>query len=83
MIDDEPDAVLYRQSGELVKEIGAILAGKPVDVQGAVLVELLAMFIGGHAPPIREEILELHVATVRAIVPTVEQELGDPWRSEH
>jgi hypothetical protein len=76
-------ASVMAESDALVEAIRPILAGQPVDVQGAVLLELLAMFIAGHAPDLREEILALHIKVVRELVPVVEQELGDPWRSEH
>jgi hypothetical protein len=78
-LSNDPDAIAIRQSTELVETIRAILRGKPPDVQGAVLLELLAMFIAGHAPSLREEMLALHIETVRELVPVVEQELGDPW----
>jgi hypothetical protein len=63
----------------IIEAIRPILAGHSPDVQGAALIELLAMFLAGYAPPLRDEILALHVETVRAIVPLVEHELGDPW----
>jgi hypothetical protein len=68
-----------RESTELVAAIRQMLAGKSVDVQGATLLPLLTMYIAGHAPPLREEILALLIEAVREMVPMVEQELGDPW----
>jgi hypothetical protein len=33
------------------------------------LADLVSLFIAGHAPELREPMLELHVETVRALVP--------------
>jgi hypothetical protein len=45
------------------------LAGEDPSIQGAALAELLALFLAGHAPELREVILEAHIEVVRALVP--------------
>jgi hypothetical protein len=77
MPSDTPEQLV--EAERIIKAIRPILAGHSPDVQGAVLLELLAMYIAGHAPQLREEILALHVETVRELVPVVEHELGDVW----
>jgi hypothetical protein len=62
---------------ELVFAIRPLLAGKPAQVQGAALVELVAMFIAGHIAPgsfqateiARNEVLGHFVETVRELIP--------------
>lgn len=55
--------------------IRPLLAGHSPQIQGAVLADLLSVFIAGHHPSLREEILALHIETVRALVPETEREL--------
>lgn len=52
----------------IVHRIATKLKGKPPELQGAVLADLLAMFIAGHHPALREEILRLHIDTVRKLI---------------
>ena len=59
----------------LADKIKPILAGQSPDKQGAALAELLSIFIAGHHPDLREEQLELLLATVRRLMPC-----NDPWR---
>jgi hypothetical protein len=69
-----------KQVGLIVKAIMPLLKGKPPEVQGAVLADLLAMFLAGHLDPneigadakpntdqIREELLTLHIEKVREL----------------
>ena len=37
-----------------------LLAGRSPEVQGAALLELLSLFIAGHAPELRDDIMALH-----------------------
>jgi len=63
----------------LVKKIMPLLKGKPPEVQGAALADLLAMWLAGHldrSDPegektalLREATLELHLMAVRALIP--------------
>jgi hypothetical protein len=53
-----------REALALSKRCQRLLAGRSPDVQGAALVDLLALFLAGHAPEIREEILTQHLKSV-------------------
>ena len=59
----------------LVKKIMKHLHGKGPELQGAALCDLLAMFIAGHHPSLREFALNHFVNTVRALVPVNEAAL--------
>jgi hypothetical protein len=66
----------------VVEQIRAILSGKPPELQGAALADLLAIFLAGHHPKLRDEILRLHIETVRNLIPINERELfpdGKPF----
>jgi hypothetical protein len=64
----------------IVNAIKPWLAGYSPEIQGAVLADLLAMFLAGHvgpeAPALREEILRLHIETVRDLIPVNEKILA-------
>lgn len=64
----------------IVAQIMPLLAGNPPEVQGGVLGDLVAMFIAGHHPGLREEILTMHIALVRTLVPVNEGILRDQGR---
>lgn len=53
----------------LVQAIRPLLAGKHAAVQGATLADLLAIWLAGHPPEVREEMLAMHVAEVRNLIP--------------
>jgi len=66
-----------RIAADLAELIGRqCLAGRPAEIQGAVLADLLATWLIGHRVPgdpeaqaaMREELLQLHIATVRKLV---------------
>jgi hypothetical protein len=69
--------ILHRARG-LIESIKPLLAGQGFDAQGAALVELVALYIAGHAPPLRDELLALHVEAVRLMIPAIERELFGP-----
>jgi len=53
------------EAGEIADRIGPLLAGRPHQVQGAVLADLLATFIRGFYPPaIRDDVLCGHILAV-------------------
>jgi hypothetical protein len=62
---------------ELYDLIGSLLAGKPSQVQGAALADLLATWLAGHivkddkreTDRMRERLLKMHVKTVRQLIP--------------
>lgn len=53
---------------EAVSQIMPILSGLGSDVQGAVLAELVSMYLAGHHPMIREETMEFFIRTTKALV---------------
>jgi hypothetical protein len=61
---------------ELLSRIGPILAGRPPQVQGAVLADLFATWLAGHfaetpeqTAELREVLLEQHLDLVRKLIP--------------
>jgi hypothetical protein len=70
----------------VVEAIKPLLAGRSPEVQGAVLADLVSILIVGHHPTLREEILRLHIESVRQLIKPNEQLLfpnGTPreWSS--
>jgi len=69
---------------EIVAKIATMFAGTPPEVVGAVLADLLARFIAGHAPDIREEVLALHIEFMRPLIEVNEKiafgDAGHPGR---
>jgi hypothetical protein len=60
----------YMKDVEAIEErMKALLAGQHPALQGAVLANLIALFIAGHHESMRSEMLSLHVATVRDLIP--------------
>lgn len=68
-----------RQVDELVSKIERHLRGKGPELQGAALCDLLAMFIAGHHPSLRDHVIEIHIKTVRALVPVNEAALFEHY----
>jgi hypothetical protein len=70
-------AELALDSMKLTQQIRLLLAGKPPEVTGAILADLLAMWVAGHVDPsgdddsegMRELILQIHVEAVRGLIP--------------
>lgn len=71
----------------LLRQIGPKLAGKPPQVQGAVLADLLATWLAGHVvqgnakrtAALRKEVLAFHLKTVRQLVPENAKAIGLLW----
>lgn len=64
-----------REIEKAVSAIKPLLAGREPEVQGAIMCELLAIWLAGHAPIIRDAVLETHVKLVREMIPISEWEL--------
>lgn len=66
----ERDAI---RSQVLVERIRPMLAGERPEVVGAALADLTAIWLAGHVGPdaeaMRSEILDMHVAAIRDLVP--------------
>jgi len=62
----------------IVEEIKPLLARRDPSVQGAVLCELLSLWLAGHSPMVRKAMLTMHFKAVQEMIPISEQELfGD------
>lgn len=69
-----------------IEKIRPLLAGKPAEVQGAALADLLAMWLAGHIMPddpegtreLRETILAGHIDAVRELIPVNAKAMGLP-----
>lgn len=57
---------------EIAERVKPELAGKHPAIQGAVLADLLATWLAGHPSEVREELLQVHLANVRTLVPVNE-----------
>ena len=62
-------------SAKLFDAVKPLLAGKDAQVQGAALADLIAIWLAGHASEgpeatraVREELLALHILTVRQLI---------------
>jgi hypothetical protein len=62
------------EAERIVDQCRTLFAGHEAGIQGAALADLLATWLAGHPPPMREKLLELHVEGVRALIPH-----NDPW----
>ena len=70
----------------LVKALRPTLAGRPKEIQGAALADLLAIWLASHVvrgdPAAtkrwHDKILKLHLTAVRKLVPIAYQELIEP-----
>ena len=59
---------------EIVDRIRPILGGHHPAVQGAVVADLLAIWLAGHQADLREALLDVHIEKVRELVPVNEAE---------
>jgi hypothetical protein len=82
--DDEMVNGLIDRVYDLVNAISPYLAGEPPGIIGSVLVDLTATWLAGHVVhdqdpmatrDLREELLAMHVAAVRALLPIQEKKL--------
>lgn len=63
--------------GPVVEQARNLLAGKPPELQGAVLADLLAIWLASHLIPgnprktdsMRNRLLHMHIAQVRKLIP--------------
>jgi hypothetical protein len=67
-----------RLADRISDKIKPFLAGHPPEVQGAVLADMLAIFLAGHIGPgvdlLREQLISQHVATARELVANYDAE---------
>jgi hypothetical protein len=55
--------------------IRPLVAGHPPELQGAVLGDLVSLFIAGHHPQLRDMVFDEHVKLVRNLIPESEKEV--------
>jgi hypothetical protein len=59
---------------KLSNQIKPLLSGQNPGVVGGALADLVALLIAGHHPSLRDEILQLHIDTVTALIePSAEE----------
>lgn len=61
--------------GEKIERIKIVIAGTNPATQAAALADLVALFLAGQHPHLREQLLLHHVTTVRELVPPNEAKL--------
>lgn len=60
---------------DLAASIRPLLANKPPGVQGGALAELVALWVAGHHPALREMILPHWFETMKMMIPIAEREI--------
>jgi hypothetical protein len=69
MTDDDDDDANAMYVLRIAEQIKPHLAGQGAAVQGAVLAELLSIWLAGHPKPVRDMLLDVHIAAVRQLIP--------------
>jgi hypothetical protein len=67
MMNDK-DETTARRVVNKANKVRSLLAGLPPDMQGAILCDLLATWLVGFPPQVREEMLEMHLAMLRPLI---------------
>lgn len=62
-----------REVARVVERIRPLLAGRPPEVQGGVVADLLSIFIAGHHPALRHEVMQQTVDCARELINANEQ----------
>lgn len=65
---------------DLAEAVKPLFAGKPPHVQGVALAELLSLWLAGHHPAQREDLLILHIDTVWQLVEVNAPPLDAFWQ---
>ncbi|WP_038384925.1 hypothetical protein [Bradyrhizobium elkanii] len=79
--DDGGSYAATLASDALVEQIRPILAGQTPEVVGATLAQLLAIFIAGHAPLLRETAQRLLMDCAEGLVPVMVEEMIEAGRA--
>jgi hypothetical protein len=66
-----------RTTDRIIDQIQPLLAGHNPATQGAVIAELLGIFLGGHAPAMRDEICDATIEMAWRMM-----KLHDAWREK-
>ncbi len=64
------------ECGELGEAIAPLLAGHTPVAQGAILADLMALWLVSHAPRDRDRLLDLQVSFIRKMIPVHEAMLS-------
>lgn len=75
--------IAAKASDALVELIGAVLHGLPPEVQGATLGELTALWLAGHHPAIRDQVMAVHLGMIKHLIPLCQAKIlhehGGAW----
>lgn len=83
MSDEDDAAEMTRKAEAISMAIRPLLAHQGMEIQGAVLADLVSIFFAGHHPAIREEMIADWIKTMRDLIPISEAEMfGDGPRPE-
>jgi hypothetical protein len=63
----------------IVEEVSKIFAGKRPDIIGAALADLQAIWVAGHHPALRADILAMHEKAVRELIPVNDEILRNRY----
>jgi hypothetical protein len=64
----------------IARELHCFFAGKPPEMQGAILAELFATWLAGHRPDIRPETSKVWLSLVRDLIELSDKTHGpDAW----
>lgn len=68
--DEEPisAAEIAAAAAVIVEQARPLFAGRHPAIQGSALADLVAIWLAGHPAELRDKLIELHVATTRALV---------------
>jgi hypothetical protein len=64
---------------ELALKIAPFFAGHAREVQSAALADLLATWVAGHSPAVREQVLTGHIDCVRKLIPPNARLIADKY----
>lgn len=67
-----------RQFNMMEDAIRPLLAGHEPGLQGAVLADLVALWVAAHAPPLREEMLDGLITLIRSLISVNDQMMFGP-----
>ena len=85
-MDQRKDAAQTIAAEKLYRQVLDILAGNNDEIVGAVIGQVLAVWIAAHHPMLRDEVSAMLFGMVRDLVPMTVEEMiesgkcGDDWR---
>jgi hypothetical protein len=85
--DDPASWSKVRESDALAGAMGALLAGRDPDVNGAAIGEVCATFVAGHHPKMRSEAIAMLLELIDKLVPFIVEQMiaegkaPEDWRA--